>query len=228
VTPFSDPSQIFYSGMAGPRLKHHSYQLHAYRNPIPRERDNKMKCQLAEPSLPLAFITGSSLARSSTSKRLRNEKITRVFGPRGSGQHRLLRILVSAGWLALVACDKQQTTVPAEQMPKQATSQVSAASRSLLPNEYGATAASDRRTLVLPASFGKRTGDLDEMLKERVIRALVIIDPIGFFYLSGRPHGIQYESLQEFEKFANQKLQTGRLRSVLSSFRCDRTSLRPP
>jgi membrane-bound lytic murein transglycosylase MltF len=49
------------------------------------------------------------------------------------------------------------------------------------------------------------------MVKERAIRALVIIDPIGFFYLSGRPHGIQYESLEEFEKFANQKLKTGKL-----------------
>ena len=49
------------------------------------------------------------------------------------------------------------------------------------------------------------------MVKARAIRALVIIDPIGFFYLSGRPHGIQYESLLEFEKFANQRLNTGKL-----------------
>jgi membrane-bound lytic murein transglycosylase MltF len=115
---------------------------------------------------------------------------------RRSGQHRTLRILVSTAWLALVACEKQQT---------------SEASRSLLPNEYGATAESGRRTLALPANFGKRTGDLDEMVRARVIRALVIIDPIGFFYLSGRPHGIQYESLLEFDRFANQKLKTGKL-----------------
>lgn len=49
------------------------------------------------------------------------------------------------------------------------------------------------------------------MVSARVIRALVVIDPINFFYLSGRPHGIQFESLQEFEKFVNQKLNTGRL-----------------
>ena len=36
--------------------------------------------------------------------------------------------------------------------------------------------------LVLPASFGRRTEDLDEMLKDRRIRALVVINPIGFFY----------------------------------------------
>jgi len=49
------------------------------------------------------------------------------------------------------------------------------------------------------------------MVKARAIRALVTINPIDFFYLSGRPHGIQYESLQEFEKFVNQKLKTGKL-----------------
>ena len=159
-----------------------------------------MKGHLENPfvlaALLLAF-SRSSLARSSSSKRFRKEEIRRMFGPwRRSGQHRMPRILVAAAWLALVACEKQQT---------------SEASRSLLTDEYGATAASDHKTLVLPAGFGKRTGDLDEMVKARAIRALVIIDPIGFFYLSGRPHGIQYESLLEFEKFANQRLNTGKL-----------------
>src|SRR5271154_1378137 len=32
----------------------------------------------------------------------------------------------------------------------------------------------------LPVSFGRRTGDLDEMAKHRNIRALVILNPIGF------------------------------------------------
>src|SRR5262249_51875218 len=35
--------------------------------------------------------------------------------------------------------------------------------------------------LVLPTSFGRRTGDLDEMVKDRRIRALVVTNPIGFF-----------------------------------------------
>jgi membrane-bound lytic murein transglycosylase MltF len=112
----------------------------------------------------------------------------------------MLLILVAAGWLALVACQKQQITV-----------ETSEASRSLLPDEYSATAESGHPRLVLPLSVGKRTGDLDEMVKARAIRALVILNPIDFFYLSGRPHGIQFEALQEFEKFANQKLKTGRL-----------------
>ncbi len=126
-----------------------------------------------------------------------------------SWQYRM-HIIVSVGWLGLVACERQQNTVPAEQITKDEV-QASEASTTLLPDEYGATEESEHRTLVLPKNYGKRTGDLNEMVKQRTIRAIVVIDPIGFFYLSGRPHGIQYESLQEFEKFANRKLKTGRL-----------------
>jgi len=63
----------------------------------------------------------------------------------------------------------------------------------------------------LPLNFGRRTGDLDEMAKARNIRALVILNPIGFFYDKGHPQGVMYEALQEFQKFVNQKLKTGKL-----------------
>ncbi len=49
------------------------------------------------------------------------------------------------------------------------------------------------------------------MVKRRNIRALLIINPIGFFYDKGQPHGVMYEALEEFQKFANQKLKTGKL-----------------
>jgi hypothetical protein len=65
--------------------------------------------------------------------------------------------------------------------------------------------------LTLPAGSGKRTGDLDVMVNNRSIRALVLINPIGFFYSGGKPEGIQDEALEEFERFANQQLNTGRL-----------------
>lgn len=65
--------------------------------------------------------------------------------------------------------------------------------------------------MALPTSFGRHTGDLDEMVKGRNIRALVILDPISFFYDEGQPRGVMYEALQEFQKFANQKLKTGNL-----------------
>jgi membrane-bound lytic murein transglycosylase MltF len=59
--------------------------------------------------------------------------------------------------------------------------------------------------------FTRRTGDLDEMVKKRNIRALLILNPIGFFYDKGQPRGVNYEALEEFQKFANQKLKTGKL-----------------
>ena len=122
-------------------------------------------------------------------------------------QHRALLILLSAGYIAVAACAKN-APAPANPLPKQGTTQTSA---SLLPNEKGAATESDRGTLMLPIGFGKRTGDLDEMMKARTIRALVIISPISFFYDAGKPQGIEYEAFREFQKFANQKLNTGKL-----------------
>ncbi len=64
----------------------------------------------------------------------------------------------------------------------------------------------------LPLNFKRNTGDLDEMLKRRTIRAIVILDPIGFFYENGLPKGIMYEALQAFQAFVNQKLKTGAIK----------------
>lgn len=128
------------------------------------------------------------------------DKNTQVYSRRLS----MLLTVLSLGWLAVVGCSKKQPPAVQEQPPKQA------ATESLLPNVNSGEAAG-QGTLVLPAAFGKRTGDLDEMAKKRSIRALVIVNPIGFFYQAGKPQGIQYEALQEFEKFANQKLKTGKL-----------------
>ena len=61
----------------------------------------------------------------------------------------------------------------------------------------------------LPAPFGRRTDDLDAMLKGRNIRALVIINPVDFFYSSGHPMGVTYEALRELESYVNTKYKTG-------------------
>ena len=47
------------------------------------------------------------------------------------------------------------------------------------------------------------------MVKARNIRALVVLNPIGFFYDRGMPRGAIYEALEEFQKFVNKKLKTG-------------------
>ncbi len=65
--------------------------------------------------------------------------------------------------------------------------------------------------MALGPAFARRTGDLDEMARNRNIRALVILNPIGFFYDKGLPRGVNYEALEEFQKFANQKLKAGKL-----------------
>jgi membrane-bound lytic murein transglycosylase MltF len=49
------------------------------------------------------------------------------------------------------------------------------------------------------------------MVEARNIRALVILNPISFFYDKGQPRGVMYEGLEEFQKFVNQKLKTGKL-----------------
>lgn len=49
------------------------------------------------------------------------------------------------------------------------------------------------------------------MVKRRSIRVLVIPNPIGFFYDRGQPRGAIYEGLEEFQKFANKKLNSGTL-----------------
>jgi membrane-bound lytic murein transglycosylase MltF len=65
--------------------------------------------------------------------------------------------------------------------------------------------------LTLGPVFARRTGDLDEMVKKRNVRALVILNPIGFFYDKGQPRGVMYEAMEELQKFVNQKLKTGKL-----------------
>jgi membrane-bound lytic murein transglycosylase MltF len=66
--------------------------------------------------------------------------------------------------------------------------------------------------ITLSAPYGRHTDDLDAMLKRRNIRALVLINPIGFFYDNGQPMGVNYEALRAFETFVNQKYKTRALK----------------
>ena len=51
-------------------------------------------------------------------------------------------------------------------------------------------------------------GDLDEMVKRRVVRVLVPFRRPEFFYMEGRPVGILQEVFQEYEKVLNVKYKT--------------------
>src|SRR5664279_3354094 len=60
----------------------------------------------------------------------------------------------------------------------------------------------------LPVNFQRYTGDLDDMVKRGSIRTLVLYSRSSFFYVDGRPQGLNYEALRELEQFVNQKLHT--------------------
>ncbi len=75
-----------------------------------------------------------------------------------------------------------------------------------------AAASQSNSTLELPINFERRLGDLDAMAKQHEIRVLVVPSHSGFFYDKGHPEGIFYESFNEFQHFANQKIKSGGLR----------------
>lgn len=69
--------------------------------------------------------------------------------------------------------------------------------------------AQETKTPVLSIPVQRWKGDLDGMVKRREIRALVVYSRSGFFYDHGRPEGISYEALQEFERTLNREFKTG-------------------
>src|ERR1700745_1174993 len=60
-------------------------------------------------------------------------------------------------------------------------------------------------SLALPITYERHVGDLHDMLVRHRIRALVVYGRSGFFYDKGRPRGISYEAVQEFQSFLNKK-----------------------
>ncbi len=57
------------------------------------------------------------------------------------------------------------------------------------PSTSSTPSAEAAANIVLPSPYGIHTDDLDAMMKRRYIRALVIINPIAFFYSHGHPDG---------------------------------------
>jgi membrane-bound lytic murein transglycosylase MltF len=53
------------------------------------------------------------------------------------------------------------------------------------------------------------TGDVDEMVKRRYIRALVVYNKTNYFYDGAQARGMTFEALREFQKYLNDKLKTG-------------------
>ena len=125
---------------------------------------------------------------------------------RTSFRQRLMLALLFLGLMSLLGCSKPAAP-PAASEQAQPKPQAAPLAPVSSPDNPPAPATD----VALPLGFGRRTGDLDQMVKSRNIRALVIISPISFFYDNGLPRGVSYEALEEFQKFANQKLKTGKL-----------------
>jgi ABC-type amino acid transport substrate-binding protein len=58
----------------------------------------------------------------------------------------------------------------------------------------------------LQVRLAPHKGDTDEMDKRRVVRALVSFNKTGLFFDNGRPRGMSYDPLMDFQKFLNNKL----------------------
>lgn len=99
--------------------------------------------------------------------------------------------------LCLLACSLELISAKGQQPPAQPKSGVD-----------GQTPSSG---LALPLDMEPHVGDLDGMVKRRQIRALVAYSRTAFFYDNGRPEGVSYEALQEFQKSLNGKLKSGKL-----------------
>jgi membrane-bound lytic murein transglycosylase MltF len=54
-------------------------------------------------------------------------------------------------------------------------------------------------------------GDLDGIVKRRILRVLVAPNKLGFYFDGSEMHGAMYEFCREFERFLNHKLHTGNL-----------------
>ena len=66
--------------------------------------------------------------------------------------------------------------------------------------------------MALTPTNRKFTGDLDQMIKDRVIRVLMPYSRTFYFFDGAQPRGISYELIQEFEKFVNKRYKTKTLK----------------
>jgi membrane-bound lytic murein transglycosylase MltF len=114
----------------------------------------------------------------------------------------------------ILSCNKSHSTSGAQAT---AGKPDTLGSEVLLPEGFSNEVTAAVGQLVLPTSFGRQTGDLDQMLQARNIRALVTISPISFFYSHGKPRGLLYEQLEQLQQFVNRKFKNER-RKVRVSF----------
>jgi hypothetical protein len=87
-------------------------------------------------------------------------------------------VLPLSALFLVLACSKQAAAPPKSEQVQQPAVSSPLISADGLP-------AAPSKVVALPIGFTRDTGDLDSMVKRRQIRALVILNPIGFFYDKG-------------------------------------------
>jgi membrane-bound lytic murein transglycosylase MltF len=131
------------------------------------------------------------------------------------------RLLAASCLAALAACSSSEPETPAGQAAPQAAASPDEALPDV-PHPYAALPEGARSTL--GAQF---TGDLDEMVKRRVIRAGVAVNRTHYFIDKGVQRGIAAEALMLFEEDLNKKLDTGLLKVHVAFVPLPRDQLLP-
>jgi len=105
--------------------------------------------------------------------------------------------------VSLTGCSSKPQAKPKPEPP--------ASTAVLAPDESLQTAesAGPEYALRLPPSFGRWTGDWEEIRKHSILRMLVVYNKTGFFYDKGRPRGVVPDIAEELERFLNKRLRTG-------------------
>jgi membrane-bound lytic murein transglycosylase MltF len=139
--------------------------------------------------------------------------------PHSVGMCRVTILVLLAVLAFAVSCGKNETASPEKEaaLPHtqvQTPASVNEGASIVSPEDEAAARNAENKpgTLVLPLHFARHTGDLDEMMKRRRIRALITINPLSFFYARGKPAGFTFEALQALERFINTKYETGALK----------------
>lgn len=107
-----------------------------------------------------------------------------------------------------------------------------ACSKTAPPAERGEAASPSTEITGLPKELQGRvdktyTGDLDGMIKRRIIRAGVPFNRTFYFIDEGQPRGISYEFSRLLEEKLNEKLKTGNMKVLLVLLPLPRDALLP-
>jgi membrane-bound lytic murein transglycosylase MltF len=126
---------------------------------------------------------------------------------------RFQSLLTALGVILLclvAACKKESSNPPAK--PQTAENQPAPSSGAPAAVPEGAETSPEQEDAFRAAIIKKWSGDLDGMIKRRLIRVLTIYSKTNYFVDRGTQRGLTYEAFQLFEEDLNKKLKTKNVR----------------